>query len=278
MSLSARVDEAADVLRPFLGTWGETRDIEHPPTALILGTGLGELAEAIEVTHAVSYTDIPHACAARMPDHAGRLVFGELAGTHVVCMQGRLHAYEGYTALETVFPLLVAERLGARRLVVTNASGAINEQFSVGDIMLVTDHINFTGMSPVTLDADNDVARSCFDMTYAYTPRLRERARRAAASCGMVLREGVYLGLRGPMFETPAEIRMFRSWGADAVGMSTVHEVLMASALRMEVCGLSLLTNMAAGMLDQPLTAEEVVQVGATKGAALGALVEALLV
>jgi purine-nucleoside phosphorylase len=174
-------------------------------------------------------------------------------------MQGRLHAYEGNTPEEVVFPLRVMARLGAKTLVITNAAGGINESFDAGDLMLITDHINFTGANPLTLNAEQGLDMFP-DMTHAYTPALRKKALSAAEACGLKLRQGVYIGLRGPNFETPAEIRAFRIWGADAVGMSTVFEVLTAASLGMNILGLSLITNMAAGILDQPITGEEVLE------------------
>jgi purine-nucleoside phosphorylase len=211
------------------------------------------------------------------------LVIGQLAGQQVVCMQGRLHGYEGNTPEQSVFPLYVMQALGARRLIVTNASGAINEGYQVGDVMLVSDHINLTGLTPLTLNADSDLGMPHFDMTYAYTPALRALAKRVAEQIGFgagslpTLREGVYLGVRGPSFETPAEIRAFRVWGADAVGMSTVHEVLVASSLKMEVLGLSLIANMAAGIKDQELTTDEVMDIGQRQSAAFSRLVEEIV-
>ncbi|MDR2713958.1 MAG: purine-nucleoside phosphorylase [Coriobacteriales bacterium] len=200
------------------------------------------------------------------------------AGTEIICLKGRLHAYEGHTPLETTFPLLVAHALGAQNLIVTNAAGAINKSFEVGDLMLITDHINFTRSSPVTFSKENDLITSFFDMTNAYAPTWQKRVRHAAQELNCTLREGVYLGVRGPAFETPAEIRAFRSLGADAVGMSTVHEVTMARALGMEVCGISLLSNMAAGILDKPITPAEVNEAAAASADILSKLIKKIVV
>jgi len=200
------------------------------------------------------------------------------AGTEIICLKGRLHTYEGHTPLETTFPLLVAHALGAQNLIVTNAAGAVNKSFEVGDLMLITDHINFTGSSPVTLSKENDLITSFFDMTNAYAPTWQNRVRHAAQELNCTLREGVYLGVRGPAFETPAEIRAFRSLGADAVGMSTVHEVTMARALGMEVCGISLLSNMAAGILDKPITPAEVNEAAAASADILSKLIKKIVV
>jgi purine-nucleoside phosphorylase len=176
-------------------------------------------------------------------------------------MQGRLHNYEGHTPTEIVFPLQVLQALGARTLVVTNAAGGVNLDYKVGDIMVISDHINFFGTSPLTMNEDLGLT-DFVDMTYAYTPELRVLAHNAGKEVGMHLREGVYLGLRGPNFETPAEIRAFRTWGADAVGMSTIFEVLTAASTGMRVLGLSLVTNMAAGVLDEPLSGDHVIEAG----------------
>jgi purine-nucleoside phosphorylase len=249
MTLKNCIDQAAAVIRPHLNA--------PPRVALILGSGLGRLAERIENRISLDYGDIPHFKQSGAPGHVGRLVCGELSGQQVICMQGRLHAYEGNSAQEIVFPLQVMHALGAQTLVVTNAAGAVNTGFEVGDIMLIVDHINLTGSHPLTLGEEQD-SHEFTDMTYAYTPVLREKALAAAQSCGFVLKQGVYLGVRGPTFETPAEIRAFRVWGADAVGMSTIFEVMAAASLGMDVLGLSLITNMAAGVLDQPITGEEV--------------------
>ena len=264
MSLTTRIQEAVAAIQPHLS--------KKPDSALILGSGLGDLTTLIELDFAMDYERIPHFRSAGAAGHAGKLIFGSLAGQNIVCMQGRLHGYEGYSPEEVVFPLRVMFELGIKSLIVTNAAGGINEDFHGGDIMLITDHINFTGANPLTLS--KELGLTVFpDMSRAYTPALRDRAHAAANACGLRLKQGVYLGVRGPNFETPAEIRAFRIWGADAVGMSTVFEVLTAASLGMDVLGLSLITNMAAGILDQPITGEEVLE--ASKLAAQS--VEALL-
>ena len=268
MSLNIRIQEAVAAIQPHLS--------RKPDIALILGSGLGELTALIEQDFAVDYEEIPHFRSAGAAGHAGKLVFGTLGGQQVVCMQGRLHSYEGHTPEEVVFPLRVMFELGAKSLIVTNAAGGINEEFYVGDIMLITDHINFTGANPLTLSKELGLA-AFPDMSRAYTPALRDRALAAANSCGLRLKQGVYLGVRGPNFETPAEIRAFRIWGADAVGMSTVFEVLTAVSLGIEVLGLSLITNMAAGILDQPITGEEVLETSKVAAQSVKALLLELL-
>ena len=251
MSLKEHIKEAAAAIEPYL--------TYRPKVALILGSGLGGIAERIKAEFSIGFEHVPHGKPALAPSHRGRLVFGELGGQQLVCMQGRLHLYEGYSPEEVVFPLQVLSELGATTLIVTNAAGGINTNFDVGDIMLISDHINFTGTTPLTFRADSGLS-AFLDMSCAYTPALQKLALAAAEACGLKLQQGVYLGLRGPSFETPAEIYAFRVWGADAVGMSTVLEVLTASSLGMNVLGLSLITNMAAGILDQPITGEEVLE------------------
>jgi purine-nucleoside phosphorylase len=264
MLLNTRIAQALAAIRPRLGA--------EPQVALICGSGLASLAERIDAPVIVNYEDIPHFKAVGAPGHKGRLVFGELAGQQVVAMQGRLHGYEGNTAEEVVFPLRVMHALGARTLVVTNAAGGINTDFEVGDIMLIIDHINLTGSNPLTLGVEQGLSEFT-DMSHAYTPTLRRKALAAAKACGITLRQGVYLGVRGPSFETPAEIRAFRTWGADAVGMSTVFEVITAASLGMEVLGLSLITNMAAGIFDAPLAGDEVLEVSKVAAQKLECLV-----
>ncbi|MCL2631791.1 MAG: purine-nucleoside phosphorylase [Coriobacteriia bacterium] len=254
MPLKDRIQEAAAFIAP--------RIADAPDIAIILGSGLGGLAELIEVDTAIDYQVIPYFKESGAPGHEGRLLFGKVAGKSIACMQGRLHYYEGNSAEDTVFPLQVLNALGAKTLLVTNAAGGINTEFEVGDIMLITDHINLTGASPLTM-GDEQGLYDFLDMSYAYTPKLHETVRAVAKAQNLTLREGVYLGLRGPSFETPAEIRAFRIWGADAVGMSTIFEVITANQVGMQTIGLSLITNMAAGILDQPLSGEEVMQTAA---------------
>jgi purine-nucleoside phosphorylase len=269
MPLQARIDKAVATISPNLQV--------KPQIALILGSGLGNLADSIDATFSASFSDIPHFQTASAPSHTGRLVFGTLRGRQVVAMQGRLHGYEGNTPEQIVFPLQVLSALGATTLIVTNAAGAINEAWQVGDIMLIADHINFTGSHPLTFGQQGASHEPCPDMSFAYAPALRVLAHQVAEKTGVALREGVYLGLRGPSFETPAEIRAFRVWGADAVGMSTVFEVIAASALRMQVLGLSLMTNMAAGILAQPITGEEVLAVSRQANQRMAALIGGII-
>ncbi len=233
-----------------------------PKIAIILGTGLGGFADRLTDAVAIPYAEIPHFPQPTIEGHAGRLVLGTFAGVPLVVMQGRVHAYEGYTPRHIIYPVRVLSRLGIRTLIVTNAAGGIRTGFTSGQLVLISDHINFTGTNPLAGPNDPRLGDRFFDMSDAYSPRLRALAHRAAESEGVTLPEGVYLGLTGPSFETPAEIRAFRTLGADLVGMSTVHEVIAARHLGMEVLGFSSVTNMAAGILDEPIDHAEVLEIG----------------
>ena len=229
-----------------------------PKVLLILGSGLGALANAVEAPIAVPYDQVPHMKRSTAPDHAGQFVFGRLAGTDVAVMQGRLHTYEGWSYADVSFPVRVVRLLGARALLVTNAAGAVNTSFSAGDIMLITDHIKLFLDSPLRGRNLPEFGTRFPDVSYLYTPALQAIARESAKELGIQLREGVYMYFPGPQFETPAEVRMARVLGADAAGMSTVPEAIVAGHCGMQVLGFTLVTNMAAGVLDQPLSGEEV--------------------
>lgn len=248
-----------------------------PEVGLVLGSGLGPLAEQLQDAVTISYAEIPHFRVSTAPDHAGRLVCGMLAGRRVVCMQGRLHGYEGYAPDEIAYPVYVMRALGVQALILTNASGGINTGFEVGDFMLVEDHINMTGKSPLTGANDAQLGTRFPDMTFAYAPALRNKALAAADVCGLVLRRGVYCGVNGPQFETPAEIRAFRALGADAVGMSTVFEVIAAAHCGLPVVAVAMITNMAAGVLMQPLSGAEVNEIAARRGTDFRRLITALV-
>lgn len=244
----------------------------RPKTAIVLGSGLGQLGDALEQVCEIPYEELPHWKSSTAPGHAGRLLFGLLGGVSVVCMQGRLHYYEGYTMEEITYPVRVMARLGVENLLLSNAAGGINLDYHPGDLMLITDHINFLGKNPLMGPNEADFGVRFCDMSYAYHPALRNIALEAAAELGQRLQQGVYVATTGPSYETPAEIRMFRLWGASAVGMSTVPEVIVANHCGLRVMGISCITNMAAGVLDQPLTEEEVLETGAKSGAAFRAL------
>jgi purine-nucleoside phosphorylase len=233
--LKGQASETAAFLRARIGA--------APETGLLTGTGLGEAAAALQVSAAFDYKDIPHFPIATVPSHAGRLVFGTMRGRPVMVMQGRFHLYEGYTPAEVTFPIRVMQELGVRRLVATNAAGGLNPAFRPGDIMLIRDHINLTGTNPlVGPNADGWGVRFP-DMTCAYDRDLIARAERAAAQAGITVRQGVYAGLKGPCLETPAETRFLKAIGAQAVGFSTVQEVIAAVHAGMKVLGISIITN-----------------------------------
>ena len=251
----------------------EARVSGVPRAALILGSGLGMLAEAVEDPVVIPYAEIPHWKTSTAPGHAGRLVCGTLSGVPVVVMQGRLHCYEGYTPQETTFPIRVFGQWGVKTLLVTNASGGINYEYANGDVALITDHINLTGMNPLR-GANNPEWGARFpDMSEPYSRRLVALLEESAQSLGLLTRRGVYIGLAGPSYETPAEIRMARAMGADLVGMSTVHEVIVANHMGMEVCGVSCVANLAAGMRPVKLSEEEVLSEMGRAAARISALV-----
>lgn len=229
-----------------------------PKVAIVLGSCLGNLSDLIEEQVVIDYQEIPNFLLSTVESHAGKLIFGKLAGREVVCMSGRFHYYEGYDFEQLVIPVRVFKLLGVETIILTNAAGGINENFAVGDIMLIQDHIKLMGASPMRGPNISELGPRFFDVSDMYTKALQEVARQAAKECGVALREGVYVYTTGPQFETPAEIRAYRLLGADAVGMSTVTEALTAAHCGMKVLGLSLISNMAAGVLGVPLTTEEV--------------------
>lgn len=225
-------------------------------TAIILGSGLGSLVQELSGASAVPFADIPHFPVSSVPGHQGELIAGVFADRDLLVCAGRVHYYEGYDLQKVVFPVAVLAGLGIENLIITNASGGINESYAVGDIVAIRDHINMAGENPLRGSAD------FIDMTCAYSPRLRKAASAAASKAGLVLAEGVYAWMAGPCYETPAEIRMLRVLGADLVGMSTVPEVIKANSLGLQVLGLSMVSNMAAGISGNPLNHQEVVAAG----------------
>ena len=241
-STAERVAEAAKAVR--------ARAELRPRVALILGSGLGELADEIQSPVVVPYTQIPNFPVSTVTGHAGQLVLGELQGTPVVAMRGRIHFYEGYSLREVAFPVRVLRRLGAEVLIVTNAAGGLNESFSTGDLMVLTDHLNMMGMagqSPLVGPDEPELGVRFLDMLSAYDAELRTHAHRVAEQHGFALREGIYAMVGGPAYETLAEIRFLQRAGADAVGMSTIPEVLVARHEGMRVLGISAITDMAVG-------------------------------
>jgi purine-nucleoside phosphorylase len=231
-----------------------------PQIGLILGSGLGVLADLIENPTIIDYKDIPHFPVSTVEGHAGELVLGKVKGKNVVMMKGRFHLYEGYGNETVTFPIRVLKQLGVETLIVTNAAGGINTSFEPGDLMVITDHLNLTGSNPLVGPNDPEFGDRFPDMSTAYTRELRQLARKVAEEQQFVIREGVYAGLIGPTYETPAEIRMLRTLGADVVGMSTVSEVIVARHAGLQVLGFSCVSNMAAGILDQPLSHAEVME------------------
>lgn len=232
----------------------------RPEIGLILGSGLDVMGDRMENAVRMPYASIPHFPQSTVAGHAGEWVQGVLEGRPAVIMRGRFHLYEGYTPQQVALPIRVMKALGVRTLVVTNAAGGINADLRPGDLMLIADHLNLTGLNPLVGPNEYAFGPRFPDMSEPYSRRLRQQARDTAAQLGIALHEGVYAGLLGPSYETPAEIRMLRTLGADAVGMSTVTEVTAARHAGLEVLGISCISNMAAGMLDKPLSHEEVLE------------------
>lgn len=268
LSEPAKVAEACAFLRqrlPFL-----------PSLAVVLGSGLGSIADSLQVEAAVSYEEIPHFPVSTAIGHAGRLLCGRFAGVPVLLMAGRVHVYEGYTLPQVVFPVRVLAGLGVQRLLLTNAAGGIDTAYQQGALVLIRDHINFLG-NPLVGPNHTEFGQRFPDMSYAYDRRLRRLAQDAAAEAGLSLPEGVYIAVTGPSYETPAEIRAFRVLGADLVGMSTVSEVIAARHCGLQVLAISMVTNMAAGILDQEITTDEVIETGHRISGDLTRLLERLL-
>jgi purine-nucleoside phosphorylase len=230
----------------------------RPTIGLILGSGLGAFADTIQNPEVIPFDELPHFPRSTVLGHAGRLLLGEADGVPVAVMQGRVHFYEGYSMREVVFPVRVLGCLGIRQLIVTNAAGGVNFDFRPGDLMLITDHINMMGTNPLIGPNVEELGVRFPDLSEAYDGAMREAALRAGGRLGVPLRQGVYIGLTGPTYETPAEIRACRTLGADAVGMSTVPEVIAAGQMGIRVLGISCITNMAAGILPSKLTHQEV--------------------
>lgn len=237
-----------------------------PRVGLVLGSGLGEIAEAISDRTVIPFDELPGWPPPSAPGHAGRLVLGRLGDVPVVCLQGRLHLYEGHDPLVVVQPVLLMGRLGAGVIVLTNAAGGINERFAPGTLMVIADHLNLTGHSPLIGPNDDQIGARFPDMVGAWDPALRAALHQAAEHQDVRLDEGVYAGLTGPAYETPAEVRMLRTLGADAVGMSTVLEAIAARWVGLRVCGVSLVTNAGAGITGEPLTHEEVLAAASEAG------------
>ena len=256
---------AADAVRDRLG-------VRSPVIGIVLGSGLGPLADRLTDARRVPYAEVPGFHAPKVDGHRGELIVGQLGGREVICLAGRFHMYEGYPARVSAFPIRVLHALGVRRLFVSNAAGGVRRSFRAGELMRIVDHLNLTGQNPLTGPVEPGDQRFN-DMTEAYSVDLGERLDAAAQVLGVALAQGVYAGLLGPNFETPAEVRMLERLGADAVGMSTVAEVIVARNLGMAVAGISLITNPGAGISPTPLNHAEVMAEGEKAASAFGDLV-----
>jgi purine-nucleoside phosphorylase len=230
--------------------------------ALVLGSGLGAFADRLEEAQALSYAEIPGFARSTVEGHAGRLVVGKVGGVGVAAMQGRFHFYEGYTLEEVTFPIRTLGLLGAKSILLTNAAGGLNNSFEQGSLVCISDHLNLMGTNPLLGKNDPRFGPRFPDMTEVYDREYQDVAIHEARGIGIELRRGIYAALTGPSYETPAEIRMLRLLGADAVGMSTVPEAIVARQMGLRVLGLSCITNMAAGVLDKPINHEEVIETG----------------
>ncbi len=253
-NLHARAEHAARTIRARINI--------DPRVALVLGSGLGGLADEFQEAVAIPYDEIPGFVTSTAQGHAGRLVAGKLENVPVVAMQGRVHYYEGYSLQEVTFPVRTFKLLGVRTLILTNAAGGINVEFNQGALMVISDHLNLMGVNPLIGPNDESFGPRFPDMSEVYSRELQELVVEEAKAMGVEVRRGVYAALSGPSYETPAEIHMFRNFGADAVGMSTVPEAIVARHMGMEVVGISCITNMAAGISDQPINHQEVMETG----------------
>jgi purine-nucleoside phosphorylase len=269
LELGEKVKESADHIRDRV-------DIS-PEIALTLGSGLGGLAEQIEDSVVIPYAEIPNFPEVTVEGHAGNLIVGHLAGRHVIAMQGRFHYYEGYVLRSITLPVRIFKELGASVYVVTNAAGGLNESFAAGDIMLITDHINLTGTNPLIGPNDDSLGPRFPDMSETYDAKLLKLAKQVAARKGIPLREGVYVGVSGPNYETPAELRFLSMIGGDAVGMSTVHEVIVARHAGLRVLGVSCISDVAAPEARHALTHEQVVAQAQATGPTIGKLIEGVI-
>ncbi len=250
------IKAAADAIR-------KKHEGAFPKTILVLGSGLGGFGERIETKTTIPYGDIPGFPISTVPGHSGQLLIGEAAGAPIACMQGRLHVYEGHPIQQVALPIRTYRALGAEVLVVTNAAGSLREEMGPGSLMVIDDHINHSGRNPLIGANDEEIGPRFPDMSEVYSGELREKLFAAGKAEGIDLERGVYLYTTGPSFETPAEIRMFAKWGADAVGMSTVPEATAAVHCGMRVAGMSLITNHAAGIAAHKITHDETLAVGA---------------
>ena len=263
------VEEAAAAVRGACG--------RLPETAIVLGSGLGDFADGLRESVATPYTALPHWPASNVVGHAGRLVVGTVSGKRVAALSGRVHFYEGHAMATVVFATRVMGRLGVKQIILTNAAGGINTTFAQGALMIIDDHINMLGSNPLVGPNDERFGARFPDMSEVYSRRLRHVADEAARARGVAVNHGVYVAVHGPSYETPAEICAFRTMGADAVGMSTVPEAIAARHMGMEVLGISCITNMAAGVLPQPLVHDEVVETARRVRGSFTSLLEGII-
>lgn len=269
MTLSTRIETAVAYIR--------SRTCAEPSIGLILGSGLGDFADTLENRQVIPFTDIPDFPVATVPGHTGAFVFGEKHGKSVLCLQGRLHYYEGHPMGVLTMPVRIMKALGVQTLILTNAAGGVNKDYRPGDLMLITDHINYSGMNPLIGAHEPSFGPRFPDVTDLYSSRLRLKVKLAAVEAGISLRQGVYMMFSGPNYETPAEVRMARLLGADAVGMSTVPEAIVAAQCGIKVLGISCITNLAAGVSPMKLSHQEVIDTAATAHDKFHSLVDLIL-
>ena len=255
MNLSQRIDNAVSYIR--------SRTDAQPEVGMILGSGLGDFADTLENRLVIPFADIPDFPAATVPGHTGAFVFGTKHGKSILCLQGRLHYYEGHPMNVLTMPVRIFARLGVKLLLLTNAAGGVNKDYRPGDLMLITDHINYSGTNPLIGEYHPDFGPRFPDVSDLYSSALRMKVKLAAVDAGIILRQGVYMMFTGPSYETPAEVRMARILGADAVGMSTVPEAIVAAQCGMKVLGISCITNLAAGVSPNKLSHQEVMETAA---------------
>ena len=269
MSTFERVEQAAAAVRARCGVPAQI--------AIVLGSGLGDFADTLGDAVVTPYTDLPHWPASRVVGHAGRLVIGTVAGKRIAALAGRAHFYEGHDLETVVFATRVMARLGVKQLILTNAAGGINTGFAQGALMVIDDHINLLGSNPLVGSNDERFGQRFPDMSEVYSRRMRRVADEAARATGVAVSHGVYIAVHGPSYETPAEIRAFRILGADAVGMSTVPEAIAARHMGLDVLGISCITNMAAGVLNQTLVHDEVMETARRVRGSFIALLEGVI-
>lgn len=250
---------------------------EQPEIAVVMGSGLSAVDEILQGATRIHYVSIPHFPVPKVPGHRGQVVYGKVGNNHVIVFEGRVHSYEGSTMAEVTFCSRVIGRMGVKNLILTNASGAINPSFARGQLMIITDHINLLGANPLSGPNEDRWGPRFLDQTAVYDPEIRQKLREAAEYCGIQLAEGVYAAMSGPTYETPAEIRYLRTIGADAVGMSTVPEAIVARHMGVRVAGLSMLANLAAGTTGKPINHEEVLEMATQMNADLGMLLQRYL-